>query len=160
MSQAKPLSLYQGRVRPEWIDYNGHMNVAYYVLAFDHATDVFIDHIGMDERYRSEQQGSIFTLELHANYLQELKLDDPIRCDTLLLDYDAKRMHYFHQLYHAEEGYLAATNELIVMHMDMTQRRGAPMPSTITARLEALLREHRQLERPPQIGSTIGIRRK
>jgi acyl-CoA thioester hydrolase len=152
--------LYQGSVQPEWIDYNGHMNVAYYVLAFDHATDVLLDHIGMDGNYRSEQHGSIFTLELHVNYLQELKLSDPIRCDTQLLDYDSKRIHYFHYLYHAQENYLAATSEMIVMHMDMRARRGAAMPEFIQHRLQTLLTEHNLLPRPPQAGSVIGIRRK
>jgi acyl-CoA thioester hydrolase len=152
--------LYQGNVQAEWIDYNGHMNVAYYVLAFDHATDVLLDHIGMDERYRSAQHGSIFTLELHVNYLQELKLGDPIRCDTQLLDYDSKRIHYFHYMYHAQENYLAATTEMIVMHMDMRTRRGAALPEFIMNRLETLLQEHSRLPRPPQAGSVIGIRRK
>ena len=73
-SQAKPLSLYQGTVLPEWIDYNGHMNVAYYVLAFDHATDELFDYIGMDESYRAEQNCSMFTLELHVNYLAGIEI--------------------------------------------------------------------------------------
>lgn len=160
MSQAKPLTLYQASVLPEWIDYNGHMNVAYYVLAFDHATDELLDYIGMDERYRAEQHCSIFTLELHVNYLQEVKLDDPLRVETQIIDYDSKKIHYFHSMYHAEENYLAATNELIVLHMNMQERRSAPMAEPIQQTLENILNEHRQLPAPSQLGSKIGIRRK
>ena len=154
-----PLSLYYGKVLPAWIDYNGHMNVAYYVLAFDHATDTFLDYIGMNEDYRARTHGSIFTLELHVNYLREVLLDDPLRCDTYLLDYDLKKMHYFHQMYHAEEGYLAATNELIVLHMDMQQRRSAAMPDEILDTLAAIKASQETLSTPEQVGSVIGIRR-
>ena len=160
MAQAAPLTLFEDTVPPEWIDYNGHMNVAYYVLAFDRGTDALLDYIGMDEHYRRTQNCSVFTLEIHVNYLQELAQGNPIRCSTQLLDYDAKRIHYFEYLHHAEQGYLAATSELILLHMDMGQRRNAAMPQTIQDRLQALLDEHQSLTRPEQVGSTIGIRRR
>ena len=102
----------------------------------------------------------MFTLELHVNYLQEVKLGDPLRCDTQIIDYDPKKIHYFHHMYHAEENYLAATNELMVLHMNMEQRRSAPMPASMLEKLETIVQEHRQLSQPDQLGSTIGIRRK
>lgn len=160
MTEPTPLNLYQGVVLPEWIDYNGHMNVAYYVLAFDHATDALLDHIGMDAAYREQQQSSVFTLELHVNYLQELRLNDPIQCNTQLLDYDAKRIHYFHHMYHAEQNYLAATSEMILLHMDMRERRSAPMSSEILERLSVLHLAHEKLPHPPQVGHAIGIPKK
>ena len=159
MSDNKLLQLYQGEVLPAWIDYNGHMNVAFYVLAFDQATDALLDYLGMDEAYREREQCSVFTLETHVNYLRELHLGEPLRITTQLLDYDAKRVHYFEQMFHAGEGYLAATTELIILHMDMRQRRGAPMPNAVQDKLAEIWEQHRQLPKPEQVGSVIGIRR-
>lgn len=157
---AAPLALYQGRVQPEWIDYNGHMNVAYYVLAFDHATDALLDHIGLDAGTREREQGSVFTLELHVCYLRELLEGEPIRITTRLLDCDAKRIHYFQELYQAESDTPAATCEQILLYMDMRTRSSGRMPADIQSRLGRLLAEHRALPMPPQVGQVIGIRRR
>ena len=74
-------------------------------------------------------------------------------------DADEKRLHMFHAMYHETEGYLAATNELMGLHVDLTQRRSAPFPETARAKIEALAREHETLDRPSQSGRIIGIRR-
>src|SRR5690606_22498874 len=111
-------------VHPDWIDFNGHMNVAYYVLAFDRATDKFFDWLGLDEAYRQATNRSTFALEQHILYLREVRLGDPLRFTTQLIDHDAKRIHYFHRMYHDREGYLAATTEIISMHIDLGRRRG------------------------------------
>jgi acyl-CoA thioester hydrolase len=155
-----PLALCSEAVRPEWIDYNGHMNVAYYMLAFDHATDALLDYLGMDAGYRERTHCTVYTLEAHIVYERELKEGDPLRITTQLLDHDPKRVHYFHHMYHAEEGYLAATNELIIMHIDMRVVRGSAMPEDVLTRLEAVMTAHRSLPRPPQVGRTIGILRR
>lgn len=155
-----PLTLHTETVRPEWIDYNGHMNLAYYVLVFDHATDEFLDFIGMDSNYRARTQCSMFTLETHVNYEREVEEGASIRVSTQLLDYDPKRLHYFHSMYHADEGYLAATTELIVMHIDMAQRRSSSMPDDILGRVAMVMDSHRDLPLPSQVGRVIGIRRK
>ncbi len=160
MSIDSPLSLYQSAIPADWIDYNGHMNVAYYVLAFDYSTDALMDYLGLDSDYRERTQNSAFVLEGHITYDQELVQDDPIHCTTQLLDYDAKRIHYFQQMYHSEKGFLAATNELILLHMDMSQRRSAPMPTSTLEQLEAVMAAHKQLPKPPQVGRVIGIRRR
>ncbi len=125
-----PLCLYTGVVPPEWIDYNGHMNVAYYVLAFDHATDAFLDYLGMGPGYRDREGCSAFVVETHVNYQRELVAGDPMRITTQLLGFDSKRLHYFHRLYHARKGFLAATTQ------------------------------HIQLPQPPQSGRVIGVRAK
>lgn len=91
-STSSLLELHTESVRTEWIDYNGHMNVAYYVLAFDHATDAFLDYLGMDEHYRDERRCSVFTAEAHVTYDREVRLGDPLRFTTQLLDWDAKRV--------------------------------------------------------------------
>lgn len=155
-----PLDLHRDTVRPEWIDFNGHMNVAYYVLAFDGATDKFFDYLGLDETYRNATNRTTFALEHHVVYLREVKLGDPLRFTTQLLDYDAKRLHYFHRMFHAEEGYLAATSEIISAHVDLVARRTFALGPPDDSRIVALGAAHAALKRPEQAGRVIGIRRK
>lgn len=155
-----PLQLHAARVLPEWIDYNGHMNVAYYVLAFDHATDDFFDFVGLTDAYRSTYNASTFALECHVNYLRELHEDDPIRITTQLLDHDAKRMHFFHAMYHADDGHLAATSEWINTHVDMDARRSSPFSEPVLEKLAAVKAAHAHLPVPEQKGRVIGIPRK
>lgn len=155
-----PLSLYSDVVPSKWIDYNGHMNVAYYVLAFDHATDAFMDFLGMGQNYRERDNCSAFVVEAHVNYQRELVADDPMRITTQLLGFDSKRIHYFHRLYHAQKGFLSATSEIMVIHVDLAERHSASMPLAIQDRLGALMAAHIQLPRPPQSGRVIGVRAK
>ncbi|MEE8172362.1 MAG: thioesterase family protein [Alphaproteobacteria bacterium] len=158
-NHAAPLALHRETVDPVWIDYNGHMNLAYYVLAFDHATDAFFDYIGLGVAYLEGNNCSTFTLEAHVTYDRELVAGDPMRFDTQLLDHDAKRLHYMHFMYHAEEGYLASTNELISLHVDMTERRSAPMPQSVIGRLDQVAAAHSALPQPSQAGRVISLGR-
>lgn len=155
-----PLAPFRTRVQPDWIDYNGHMNVAYYVLAFDKATDGLLDHLGLGEAYRHATNCSIYALEAHVTYDREMKLDAPIAIDTQLIDADAKRLHFFHRMTHGEEGYLAATTELLGLHVDLTGPKAAPFPAPALAAIERLLAAHRALPAPPQLGRRIAIARR
>ena len=159
MDSDGPLELHHEVVRPEYIDWNGHMNVAYYVLVFDHATDKLFDHIGIDETYRQERSCTTFTLEAQITYQREVLEDDPLRITTQLLDYDHKRAHYFHRMYHAKEGYLAATNELLSLHIDTNKRRSTPFPGDILVRWAEMHTAHATLPHPPEAGRAMGIRR-
>src|SRR5674536_30511 len=94
------------RVEPQWIDYNGHLNMAYYNVLFDRAADEAYELIGIGLDYLRTLGHSTFTAEAHVRYLRDLKEGDPVRVTFQLLDYDAKRIHYFEQLLHAEEGWL------------------------------------------------------
>jgi acyl-CoA thioester hydrolase len=152
-----PLDVYRNRVRPEWIDYNGHMNMGYYVVVFDLASDEFFRWIGLDEAHRRASRVTTFALEAHVTYHREVREGDPLRFTTLLLGHDAKRLHYFHQMYHAEEGYLAATNELMSLHVSEETRRGAPMAPEILERLRLIQTAHDRLPRPPQVGRRLGL---
>ncbi len=155
-----PLALHTEAVRPEWIDYNGHMNVAYYVLAFDHATDALLDYLDLGASYRQRANKSVFVLETHVTYDREVHAGDPLRFTTQVLGHDAKRLHVFHHMYHATEGFLVATTELIMLHVDLATRCSAPMPDTVLAKAEALARAHAALPKPPQAGRVIGIKPK
>ncbi len=155
MSIAAPLDLFRERVLPEWIDYNGHMNVAYYVLAFDHATDAFFDFIGLDEDYRTTTGNSTFAVEAHVTYQREVAEGDEMQFTTQLLGYDEKRLHFFHHMYHAEQGFLAATAEWLSLHIDLDRRRVAPMPGAIAARLAEVHAAHKALPVPAEAGHVI-----
>ncbi|MEX2648758.1 MAG: thioesterase family protein [Alphaproteobacteria bacterium] len=159
MTLAQPLALHEDRVRPEWIDFNGHMNIAYYMLAFDHATDAFFSRVGMLHEYREQHGQVFFTLELHVTYERELVVDAPIRFTTQVLGLDAKRLHLFHTVVHASEGYLAATNEIIFVNVDFATRRSTPFLPAAYQALERIWSSHKDLPRPPQAGRVIGIGR-
>ena len=116
---------YRNVVQPEWIDSNDHFNMGYYVVVFDLATDAWLEHIGLGEEVKARLGATTFTLESHVNYLRELRSGDPLRFTTQLLDFDEKRVHYIHQMFHAGEGFLAATNELMSLHVSRETRRAA-----------------------------------
>lgn len=153
------LEVGQQTVLPEWIDYNGHMNVAYYVLAFDRGVDEFMSQMGITPEYLETEKSSTFTLEMHINYLQELHLDDPIRLTCQLLDADSKRVHYFLRMFHAEAGYLAATSEQMMIHVSLERRRTCPFPPKVSEVIDQMMAAHKVLPFPDQAGRKIGIRR-
>ena len=157
---AAPLLCPTRTVEQAWIDYNGHMNMAYYSLVFDQALDHVFDLLGIGAAYVREQHGSCFTMEAHITYLQEVQLGDPLRIEFQLLDWDSKRLHYFERMYHASAGYLAATSEQICMHVDMRSRRSAPFPAAIAGANAALAQAHAALPKDAQVSHRIGIPRK
>lgn len=144
-------------VKPEWIDCNGHMNVAYYVLAFDQAADVFYRSFGVDESYLRDHGGSTFTVEMNVSYRRELRLGEPLRISTQLIGCDAKRLHYYNRMVHAEEGWLAATSECLALHVSLATRRVAPFPDALRARLEQLRVVHAAHPLPDNLGRRIGL---
>ena len=158
MSIPAPLELYKGLIIPEWIDYNGHMNVAYYVLVFDRATDDFFDFMGLTAEYRAAGNVSAFTAEMHVNYIREVKQGDEVFVTTQLLGYDEKRFHYFHRMYHAQQRYLAATSELLCLYVDMNERRVTQMPDPIMDRLSEIQQSHAELPLPEQVGSVMRVK--
>lgn len=148
------------KVIEEWIDYNGHLNMAYYHVLFDHSVDHFFDFLGVGSVYARSGAGSCFSMEVHVNYLSELTLNDDVEVRLQLLDYDSKRLHFFQEMYHREQGYLAATSEQLSLHVDMQTRKTAPFPNTVLETLESILNKHSVLPKPPQVGQVIGIKRK
>jgi acyl-CoA thioester hydrolase len=152
-----PLALHGETVREEWIDYNGHMNVAYYVLVFDHATDALFDLIDLGQAYMRRAGATLFVLEAHVTYQRELVAGDPLRVTTQLLGVGPKRLHFFHAMHHGERGYLAATSELLAIHVDLSSRRSAPIPAEPMSRLRAIEAGHRSLPRTAEVGRVIGL---
>ena len=147
-------------VEQDWIDYNGHLNMAFYHVMFDRAVDHVYDALGIGAEYAQSGQGSCFTMEVHVHYLQELSLGDEVEIHFQLLDFDGKRLHFFEQMYHKQEQFIAATSEQIGMHVDMQTRRSAPFPTDVTTRLQEISAVHSTIEHPPQVGHVIGIPQK
>lgn len=152
--------LQPAEVLPEWIDGNGHVNVAYYVLAFDRALDSFCDYVGIGWKAIPERNQSIFVLETHVSYIKEVVNGDPLKFTLQLLDHDEKRLHFFMRMLHGTENYLAATSEQIALHVDLSNRRGAPMPKEAQERLARIFTLHKTFPLPPEAGRKIGIRRR
>ena len=154
-----PLCLHTATVQPDWIDYNQHMNLAFFVLVFDHATDAFFDYVGLDAAYRERTGYSPFLLETHVTYLHQMKLGEPMRFEMQLLDYDQKLLHYYQTMYHAEQGFEAANTELLFMNIDTRQGRSVAMTDDVLQYLEEIMTAHRSLPRPANVGRVMGIRR-
>jgi acyl-CoA thioester hydrolase len=154
---AAPFDQYRDVVRPEWIDHNRHLNVGYYLVVFDYATDAFLAWVGLDGDHRARHHVTTFCLEAHVTYHREVRSGDPLRFTTVLLGHDAKRVHYIHTMYHAVEGYLAATNELMSLHVSEATRRSAPMAAEVLTRLGQIQAAHDRLPRPAQAGRRIGL---
>lgn len=146
------------RVEPEWVDYNGHLNMAYYNVLFDRAVDETYALIGVGADYAKSRRQSIFTAEVHVRYLRELRAGDPVRVTFQLIDFDAKRLHYFEQLFHAD-GWVSATSENLSLHVDMASRKTAVFPDDIAVRLAEMKASHALLPFPAAAGRRIGMQR-
>ncbi|MEM8814954.1 MAG: thioesterase family protein [Pseudomonadota bacterium] len=158
-SPAGPLARTRLTVKPEWIDHNGHMNVAFFVLAFDEATDTVYDDWGIGLEYPDKSGCSVFTLGMNVDYRAELFEGDSIDVTTQLVAMDAKRLHYFHRMYKAETGAHCASNECLVMNVDLGTRRSAPFPADVLSKLTAIHAAHSELGLPEDFGRRLEIRR-
>lgn len=147
----------EGEVLPQWIDANGHMNLAYYVVLFDQATDALYDLIGVGQAYRDATGNSTFTAEAHTLYEREVRLGERVRVVPHLLGVDAKRLHYFHEMFHAEYGHRVAAQELISLHIDLRIRRVTPFPPDLLARLQEAARAREGQPLPQGVGRQIAM---
>jgi acyl-CoA thioester hydrolase len=138
-------------VQPEWLDSNGHMNLAYYVLVFDRGTDAWLDLAGFAGDYRAAGN-TVFAVETHTLYRQELRLGAPILVRSWLVAADAKRLHLAHEM--TSEGALAAMQEVLFVHVSLDTRRVTPMDTAASARAEALS----GVPAPGWLGRRIGLK--
>ena len=143
-------------VEPEWIDYNGHMNLAYYVLAFDMATDSFYDQLGIGLDYRKEQDSSMFTLGINVDYLREVFKGDALRITTQLLEVDKKRLRYIHQMFQGDAESPVALNECLAIHVNMSSRKSEAFPAVTQARIDEAMVAHQHLVPPASAGRQLG----
>ena len=158
---AEPLLIYDGRVKSDWIDYNGHMRDGYYVVVCSDATDNLMDHFGIDQAYRDRTQSTAYTLELKIRFLAELSEAEPFFITAQMLASDSKRYHVYLRMIRKESGELAATHESVMLHVD--QRAGpasAPFPDEIAARVAALTEAHEDLPFPDDASRPITMTKK
>ncbi len=145
-------------VEPEWVDYNGHMNLAFYVLAFDQATDNFYDQLGIGLDYRETENSSMFTLGINVDYLREVFNGDKLQINTQLLAVDNKRLRYIHLMYQGKEAKPVAVNECLAIHVDMGSRKSLPFPEKTQQRLNSAMVNHQTLSTPESAGRLLGKR--
>ena len=113
------------KVIKEWTDYNGHMNMSYYVLIFDNAAEVMLTRFKMGGDSAQNDKKSTFAVETHTTYDQEVKLGEDVEIHLTYLDHDKKRIHYRASMFHKEKKYLAATTEVLSLYIDLNQRKVA-----------------------------------
>ncbi len=139
-----------------WFDYNGHLNMAYYNVLFDQALDHVFDQIGCGADYRASRDMSFFTAEAHVCYVRELRPGSKVHATVQLMDHDAKRLHVYEELFHAD-GWLAATSETLLLHIAMAGPKVVAMPDDIAAAISALAHTHANLPRPERVGRSVAI---
>lgn len=144
------------RVRPEWVDYNGHMSESRYLQVFGDATDALLRRIGVDAAYRAAGR-TFFTVETHLTHQRELKAGESLYVTTQVLALDAKRLHLFHRLHREHDLALAATAEQMFLHVDTTAGRAALIDAAVQARLELLAGAHAKLPQPTERGRSVGL---
>lgn len=147
----------RGKVLPEWIDVNDHMNVAYYVLAFDHAVDALWETFGITEGHINATSSSTFAVESHVTWQRELAVDAPYVITTQILAYDDKRIHQFMRMYHAEKHFLASTAEWLNLHVDLRVRKVAPWPKNILQSIAAFASRQNDEGWPVEAGKKMSV---
>ena len=151
------LTTYSTPIREEWVDYNGHLRDAFYLLIFSYATDALMDRLGLDSQNREASGHSLFTLEVHLNYLHEVKLGAHVEVRTQLLGHDKKRLHVYHSLHLVGDERALAGNEQMLLHVDLAGPRSAPFGEHTLTLLQAIEREQRDLPTPAYVGRTIAL---
>ena len=144
-------------VLAEWLDYNDHMNVAYYIAAFDIGIDELKATYGIDGEYIEAQQRSTVALEAHITYQNEASLGDKLRIETRVLDFDGKRTHLYQEMYRDDA--LLATQETLSISFNLKARATCPFDAAIAPNIERLHQAQRSLPRPAWVGRSVGIRK-
>jgi len=148
------LNVYEESVQPEWIDYNGHMSEAFYVLVFGHASDALYEQVGIGTVYRERHRLSVYTVEAHIRYLREVSLRSRLRVATSVVDHDDKRIHFCHEMRVADT--LVATEELIGVCVDTGARCVAAIPDDVLANLAQIV----LAEPPAYVGRSVHLDRR
>jgi acyl-CoA thioester hydrolase len=150
------LEVGEGRVGPETIDYNGHMNVVHYRAAFDAATDGLFAHLRLGpEDYNARTGATLMVVEEHTRYHAELAEGDRYRILARLVGHSAKKLHYLLAMEQLDRGVLAATHEELALHVDLAARRASPLPAAALAAVEAFEAAQAGLPPPPDLGRVI-----
>jgi carnitine 3-dehydrogenase len=150
---------YETLVRPEWVDYNGHMSDFLYGHVFGEAMDALYRSIGIDEAFRKGGR-MFYTAESHVKHSGEAKAGEALYATTQLLAVDDKRLHVFHRLYRKRDDALIATGEQMHLYVDTTKPAAIAIEPALRARLETVRQAHASLPMPPDAGQPVGSRAK
>jgi carnitine 3-dehydrogenase len=154
-SQSLPVK--HSQVRPEWIDYNGHMTDSRYVQVFGDAMDALYRSVGVDDGYRAASR-MFYTVESHIVHKAEARCHERLEVTTQVLALDDKRLHVFHRMLRTGDGAELATAEQMHLHVDTANHRAAPIEGPVRVRLEQLASAHASLAVPPGAGRRVGPR--
>ncbi|WP_244486792.1 thioesterase family protein [Aurantimonas sp. Leaf443] len=146
-------------IEPQWIDHNGHLNLAYYHVLFDRGVDELFERFGIGPHRAAESSATTFAAESHVVYRREVKPGSIVRVASQIIAFDERRIHVFQRLFHAE-GWCAATLEGLILSVDLSGPKVAPFPPDIAGRLAAVAAEHAHLPRPEDAGRAIAMRPK
>jgi acyl-CoA thioester hydrolase len=155
-----PFESFPGAVVAEWIDSNDHMNLAYYIVLFDRATDALFLPFGIGPDYKARTGCGTFAAETHNIYDQELLLGERVRVNTLVLGVDDKRMHIAHEMFRLSDGVRAASQELLYLHVDLGRRKVVQWPDDARRIVETAFAAHATVPRPDWVGRSVGMRRR
>ncbi|MEA9978727.1 MULTISPECIES: thioesterase family protein [unclassified Pseudomonas] len=151
------LTTYKTPILADWVDYNGHLRDAFYLLIFSYATDAFMEHLGLDSDNRETSGHSLFTLECHLNYLHEVKLGEEVEVRTQIVGHDRKRVHLYHSLHKPGSDDALAANEQMLLHVNLAGPRSAPFSESALSTLHAMTNEQQDLPTPIWIGRVIAL---
>lgn len=152
-----PFNRYVGEVLAEWIDMNGHMNLAYYTVLFDYATDLLFETIGIGREYKRITNHGTFVVETHNLYERELLVGERVRVSTQIVGADDKRLHLAHEMFRLADGERSATQELMFLSIDLGGRRVVPFLGEARQRISAAAAAHAQLPKPHWVGRRIAL---
>lgn len=154
-----PLDIYRCQVIQEWVDYNNHMTEAAYLTVFGWASDALFQFIGVDDAYRAAGS-SFYTVETHIVYEREAALNDSLKITTQILDFDAKRLHFNHEMFNRKTKERLSTCEQMLLHVDSKAAKSSPIKTPVAVVLKAILSSHRKLATPPEVGRIMKINHK
>ncbi|MGH8485534.1 MAG: thioesterase family protein [Pseudomonas sp.] len=151
------LITYETPVQADWVDYNGHLRDAFYLLIFSYATDALMERIGLDADSRGQSGNSLFTLEAHINYLHEVKLATDVWVQTQIVGFDRKRLHVYHSMHRAGFDEALAASEQMLLHVDLAGPKSAPFSELSLELLETLIQRQQDLLAPSWVGRLIKL---
>ncbi|HDS1779902.1 TPA: thioesterase family protein [Pseudomonas putida] len=151
------LITYRTTVPEDWVDYNGHLRDAFYLLIFSYATDALMERIGLDADSRGQSGNSLFTLEAHINYLHEVKLGTEVWVQTQIIGFDRKRLHVYHSLHRAGFDEVLAASEQMLLHVDLAGPQSAPFGHATVCQLNHLVEQQEGTPAPQYIGRTLKL---
>lgn len=152
---ALPLVTHSGSIQSDWVDYNGHLRDAYYLLLFSYGTDGLMDQLGLDAAGRADTGHSLYTVECHLNFLREVRDASHVEVHTRILGHDAKRLHVHHSLVHPGRDGLLAASEQLLLNVDVSAARTTAFAPRVLHRLQGLFSLQQGGPRPEHVGRII-----